>query len=180
MNWISPKRQFWVVETQLLHERFQIFFKTWHNTRKKLYSDEVWYAMKLYTATTLIPYTMVTLIYCQTLSKKHTFRKIDINNLSVCSWQGLLIIFFDKRDNFVYKNENFYNPTITKVLTTIIGIPHQPFQQIHKPETFIPEALKKSGGLLQIGKATESSDDDAICHLLSLEDAVALQCSSQY
>lgn len=143
MNWISPKRQFWVVETQLLHERFQIFFKTWHNTRKKLYSDEVWYAMKLYTATTLIPYTMVTLIYCQTLSKKHTFRKIDINNLSVRSWQGLLIIFFDKRDNFVYKNENFYNPTITKVLTTIIGIPHQPFSADTQTRDIYTWSIKK-------------------------------------
>ena len=137
--------------------------------------------MKLYTATTSIPYTMVTLIYCQTLSEKHTFHKVDVKNLSVRSWQGLLIIFFDKRDNFVYKNENFYNPTIPKVLTTIIGIPHQPFSADTQARDIYTWSIKKSRGLLQIGKATGGRDDnDAICHLLSLEDAVALQCNSHY
>ena len=43
---------------------------------------------EMYTGTTSIPYTKVTSIYYQTLSKKDTTWKIDMNNLSVCSLQG--------------------------------------------------------------------------------------------
>ena len=37
----------------------------------------------MYTGTTSIPYTKVTSIHYQTLSKKDTTWKIDVNNLSV-------------------------------------------------------------------------------------------------
>ena len=42
------------------------------------------------TGTTLILYTWLTSIHCQALSKKDTTWKIEVNNLSVRSLQGLL------------------------------------------------------------------------------------------
>ena len=57
---------------------------------------------EMYTRTTSIPYTKVTSIHYQTLSKKDTTWKIDVNNLSVHSLQGLLLLFLDKRDDFVF------------------------------------------------------------------------------
>ena len=45
--------------------------------------------------------------------KKRTTWKIDVNNLSVRSLQGLLLVFINKRDDFANKNEEFDNP-ITK------------------------------------------------------------------
>ena len=62
---------------------------------------------EMYTGTTSIPYTKVTSIHYQTLSKKDTTWKIDVNNLSVRSLQGLLLLFLDKRDDFANKNEEF-------------------------------------------------------------------------
>ena len=53
---------------------------------------------------TLIYYTKVTLVRHQKLSKKDTAWKIDINNLSVCSLQGLLLLFLDKSGDFANKN----------------------------------------------------------------------------
>ena len=50
-----------------------------------------------------------------------------MNNLSVCSFRGLLLLFLDKRDDFANKNEEFYNPSIKKILVTINGMPHQLF-----------------------------------------------------
>ena len=57
----------------------------------------------MYTGTTSIPYTKVTSIHYQTLSKKYTTWKIDVNNLSVRSLQGVLLLFLDKRDGFAKK-----------------------------------------------------------------------------
>ena len=74
-----------------------------------------------------IPYTKAESIHYQTLSKKDTIWKTDVNNLSVHSLQGLLLLFLDKRDDFVNKNEEFCNPSIKKILTTINGMPHQLF-----------------------------------------------------
>ena len=50
-----------------------------------------------------------------------------MNNLSVRSLQGLLLLFLDKLADFSNKNEEFYNPSIKKILTTINGMPHQLF-----------------------------------------------------
>ena len=75
---------------------------------------------ELYAGTTSIPYIKVILIHYQTLSKNDTTRKIDVNNLSVGSLQGFLLLFLDKRHEFC-------NPSIKKVLTTIHGMPHQLF-----------------------------------------------------
>ena len=82
---------------------------------------------EMYNGTTSIPYTKVTSIYSQTLSKKDTTWKIDVNNLSVHSLQGLLLLFLDKRDDFANKKEEFYNPSIKKILVTINGMSHQLF-----------------------------------------------------
>ena len=76
---------------------------------------------------TLILYTKVTSIHYQTLSKNDTIWKIDISNLSCHSLQGLLLLFLDKRDDFSNKNEEFYNPSIKKILVTINGKSHQLF-----------------------------------------------------
>ena len=82
---------------------------------------------EMYTGTTSIPYTKATSIHYQTLSKKDTAWKIDMNNLSVCLLQGLLLLYLDKRDDFANKNEEFHNPSIKKILVTINGMPHQLF-----------------------------------------------------
>ena len=66
-----------------------------------------------------------------------------MNNLSVCSWQGLLLLFLDKRDDFANKNEEFYNPNIKKILVTINGMPHQLFAAGLKARDIYSE-LKKS------------------------------------
>ena len=168
---------------------------------------------EMYTGTTSIPYTKVTSIHYQTLSKKDTTWKIDVNNLSICSLQGLLLLFLDKCDDFANKNENFYNPSIKKILTTINGMPHQLFVAGLQARDICPElkkffykensnvtreeflttksglwidtrsstnntlhgsgrVLRKSGILLQIEKAPETSGGDLTYYVFSLEDAV--------
>ena len=76
----------------------------------------------------LIPYTKVESIHYLTLSKKDTIWKIiDVNNLSVPSLQGPLLLFLDKRDDFANKNEEFYNPIIKKILVIINDMSHRHF-----------------------------------------------------
>ena len=72
-----------------------------------------------------IPNTKITLKHYQTLSKKDTIWKIDVNDPDTCSLQGLLLLFFDKRDGFANKNEGFYSPSIKKILVKINGDLHQ-------------------------------------------------------
>ena len=81
----------------------------------------------MYNGTTWIPYTKVTSIHYQTLSRKDTTWKIDVNNLSVHLLQGLMLLFLEKRDDFANKNEEFYNPSIKKISRTINGISYQLF-----------------------------------------------------
>ena len=38
--------------------------------------------------------------------------------------QGFLLLFLDKHGNFSNKNEEFYNPSIKKILVTINDMPH--------------------------------------------------------
>ena len=71
-----------------------------------------------------ILYTRVTSIHHQALSKKYIVWKIDVNNFSVRSLQGLLLLFLDKHDDFANKNEEFYKPSIKKILVAINGMPH--------------------------------------------------------
>ena len=101
---------------------------------------------EMYTGTTSIPYTKVTSIHYQTLSKKDTTWKIDVNNLSVSSLQGLLLLFLDKRDDFANKNEEFYNPSIKKILVTINGDPHQIFKARLQARDIYPELKKYNPG----------------------------------
>ena len=70
------------------------------------------------------PYTKVTSIPYQAISKKDIVWKTVVNNLSVRSLQGLLLLFLNTHDDFANKNEEFYNPSITKILVTINGMPH--------------------------------------------------------
>ena len=65
-----------------------------------------------------------------------------MNNLSVRSLQGLLLLFLDRRDDFAYKNEEFYNPSIKKILVKINSMPHQLFAAGLQAREIYPE-LKK-------------------------------------
>ena len=65
-----------------------------------------------------------------------------MNNLSVRSLQGLLLLFLDKRDDFANKNEEFYNPSIKKILVTINGMPHQLFAAGLQARDIYPETKK--------------------------------------
>ena len=98
---------------------------------------------EMYTGTMSIPYTKVTSIHYQTLSKKDITWKINANNFSVWSLQGLLLLFLDKRDDFANKNEEFYNRSIKKILVTINEMPHQPFAAGLQTRGIYPQ-LKKS------------------------------------
>ena len=91
---------------------------------------------------TSIPYTKVTAVHHQALSKKNENWKIDINNLSVRSLQGLLLLFLDKQNDFANENEKCYNPSIKKILTTINGIPHQLYPGGALSRNIFPEAKK--------------------------------------
>ena len=65
-----------------------------------------------------------------------------MNDLFICSLGWLLLLFFDKRDNFANKSEEFYNPSIKNILTTIIGMPHQLLAVALQVRDIYPE-LKK-------------------------------------
>ena len=62
-----------------------------------------------------------------------------MNNLSVRSFQGLLLLFLDKRDDFPNKNEEFYNRSIKKILVTINGMPYQLFAAGLQAREIYPE-----------------------------------------
>ena len=89
-----------------------------------------------------IAYTKVTAVHHQALSKKNENWKIDINNLSVRSLQGLLPLFVDKQNDFANENEKFYNPLIKNILITINGIPHQLYPGGVLSRDIFPEAKK--------------------------------------
>ena len=95
----------------------------------------------MYTGTTSISDTKVTSIHYQKLSKKDTTWKIDVNNLSVCSLQGLLLLFLDKREDFANKIEEFYNPSIKKILTKLMGCLINFLQPVYRSEN-LPRAKK--------------------------------------
>ena len=65
-----------------------------------------------------------------------------MNNFSVCSLQGFLLLFLDKRTEFAIKNEEFYNLSIKKILVTINGMGHQLFKHGLQARNIYPE-LKK-------------------------------------
>ena len=65
-----------------------------------------------------------------------------MNNLSVWSLQGLLLLFLDKSGDFANKNEEFYNRSIKKNLLTINGMPHQLFAAGLQAREIYPELGK--------------------------------------
>ena len=68
--------------------------------------------------------------------------KTDVNNLSVRSLQGLLLLFPDKSDDFASKYEEFYNPSIREMLKIVNGMPHQLFVPILLAREIYPETKK--------------------------------------
>ena len=68
--------------------------------------------------------------------------KIDVNNLSVWSLQGLQLLFLDKRDEFANNNEEFYNLSINKIFVTINGLLHQLFAALLQARGIYPELIK--------------------------------------
>ena len=75
-------------------------------------------------------------------SEKDTTWKNDMNNLYIRSLQGLLLLFLDKCDDFANKNEEFYNPSIKKILVTINSMPHQLFAAGFQAREIYPELSK--------------------------------------
>ena len=71
-----------------------------------------------------VPYTQVKSIHYEILSKNDTTWKIDVNNLPVRSLQGLILLFFNKRDGFANKNDKIYKSSAKKILTAINGMPN--------------------------------------------------------
>ena len=65
-----------------------------------------------------------------------------MNNVSVGSLQGLLLLLIDIFDDFANKNEQFYNPSIKKILITINGMPHELFATGLKARGIYPELNK--------------------------------------
>ena len=97
---------------------------------------------EMYIGTMSVSYTKVTSIRYESLSKKDTVWKIDVNNLCVKSLQDQLLLFLDKRDDFANKNEKFYNPSIKKVLVTTNRMLHQLFAAGLQTRDIYPQ-LKK-------------------------------------
>ena len=62
-----------------------------------------------------------------------------MNNLSVRSPQSLLLLFYDKRDDFVNKNEEFYNSIINKISVMIKGISLQLYRAGLEAKDIYPE-----------------------------------------
>ena len=80
---------------------------------------------EIYSGRLSVPYTKITSIHYQALYKKDIVSKIDVNNLSCWSLQGLLLLFLEKHDDFANKNEEFGNPSIKQILATNNGMTHQ-------------------------------------------------------
>ena len=110
LNLILQKRSFYTFygDTNATYQLSDILLE-YDATFNEPYTTSI---CEIYTRTTSILYTKVTSIHYQTLSKIDTTWKIDVNNISTRSLQGLLLLFLDKRDDFANKNEEFYNPSI--------------------------------------------------------------------
>ena len=78
---------------------------------------------------TLIPYTKVTAVHHLALSKKNENWKIDINNLSVRSLQGLLLLFVDNKTTLQMKMKNFTTPRLKRFSQRLMEF-HTNFTQV--------------------------------------------------
>ena len=65
-----------------------------------------------------------------------------MNDLSVRSLQGVLLLYLDKRDDFGIKNEKFYNPSITKISVMINGISLHLYRAGSQARNIYPELSK--------------------------------------
>ena len=147
-----------------------------------------------------IPFDKITRLHYEKLSKKDTVWKLKIDSITTASLRGIFVLFVDDandRKNFACNNK-FYNPTLTRVLVTINGNPHELYAGGIQPKDYVswPEFLTtkfglfidfrsstdnflhgsgrtvdKSGVLLQIDKVAEASGD-LTCHVFSIADVV--------
>ena len=116
-----------------------------------------------------------------------------MNNLSVRSLQGLLLLFLDKHNDFSNKNEEFYNSSIDKVLMTINGMPNQLYAGGLQVRDIYPELKKyfykensdvtweeflttKFALWIDTRSSTDNTPEvsagDLMCYMFSLEDAL--------
>ena len=79
-------------------EYHAIFDESYVTTISKMYTE---------TSGTSIPYTKVTWVHYQALSKKDTTWKIDVNNISFRSLQGLLFLFLTNVMTLPTRMKNF-------------------------------------------------------------------------
>ena len=91
---------------------------------------------ELYAGTMVIPYSKLTLINYQKVSKKDTIWE---NNLSVRPLQGLLLLFLDKRNDFANKNETLDHLSFKKTLAAINRMPHKLFEASLQARDIYPE-----------------------------------------
>ena len=90
-----------------------------------------------------IPYTTVTSVHYQTLSKKTLLGRLVLTiSLFVHYNAYLLLLFLDKSNDFANKNEEFCNPTTKRVIATINGMPHQLFVAGIQARCIYPEIKK--------------------------------------
>ena len=125
-------------ETNVIYQISDIFLE-YDAIFDDLYATSI---SEMYIGTMSIPYTKVTSIHYESLKNKGTVWKIDVNNLSVRSLLALLKLFLGKRNDCVKKNEEFYNPSINKILVTINGMPYQLYAGGLQGRDIYPE-LKK-------------------------------------
>ena len=97
---------------------------------------------ELYAGTNSISYTKLTSIYHHTLSKRDITWMIDVNNLSVWSLRGLLLLFLDEGDDLAHKNEEFCNPSMKNILAIINAVSNPLFAACQQVSNIHPE-LKK-------------------------------------
>ena len=91
-----------------------------------------------------IPFDKITRIHYNKLSKKDTIWKITIGSITTSSLRGIFILFVDDandRKNFACNNK-LYNPTITRVLVSINGNPHELYAGGIQPKDYYTEAKK--------------------------------------
>ena len=91
-----------------------------------------------------IPFDKITRIHYEKLSKKDTIWKLKIDSITASSLRGIFVLFVDDandRKNFACNNK-FYNPSITRVLVTINGSPHELYAGGIQPKDYYTEAKK--------------------------------------
>ena len=91
-----------------------------------------------------IPFDKITRLHYEKLSKKDTVWKLKIDSITAASLRGIFVLFVDDandRKNFACNNK-FYNPTLTRVLVTINGNPHELYAGGIQPKDYYIEAKK--------------------------------------